>query len=68
MEKKQKQHRRKTPARVVRIDVTPPGASFDTDEGRAAHGMRKDLGGDPSEPAGENQHTDADAPPPRSDD
>jgi len=34
-------------------DITPPGASFDTEAGRAAQGMRPDLGGPP----------DADQPP-----
>ena len=46
MDKKHKQHRQKTPTPDELKDVAPPGASFDTDEGRAAHGMRKDLGGE----------------------
>ena len=31
-------------------NTTPRGASFDTEEGRAAQGMRPDLGGDPDQP------------------
>ena len=47
MDKKQKQRRQKSPSRdeLADANVTPPGASFDTKEGRAAQGMRPDLGG-----------------------
>jgi hypothetical protein len=34
--------------------AAPPGASFDTEAGRAAHGMRKDLGSDPPPDAPHN--------------
>ena len=34
-------------------NATPRGASFDTEEGRAAQGMRPDLGGDPDQPPAE---------------
>ncbi len=64
MDKKFKQHRQKTASDEDLEDlappqadvppstapVAPPGASFDTEEGRAAQGMRKDLGKGP-EPA-----------------
>lgn len=49
MDKKSKQRRQKTPTKDELADAngsaTPPGASFDTEEGRAAQGMRPDLGG-----------------------
>ena len=50
MDKKTKQRRQKTPTKDELADVTPPpatppGASFDTEAGRAAQGMRPDLGG-----------------------
>ena len=49
MDKKSKQRRQKTPTKDELGDAngaaTPPGASFDTEAGRAAQGMRPDLGG-----------------------
>ena len=59
MDKKTKQHRQKTPTTDELEDLapsapptaparadqsTPPGASFDTEQGRAAQGMRADIG------------------------
>jgi hypothetical protein len=66
MDKKIKQRRQKFPTRdelsdEVRTDPTPPGARFDTEEGRVAQGMRPDLGGKPDEPREV-------APPPNGDD
>jgi len=52
MDKKTKQRRQKTPTRDELAEVppvTPPGASFDTEAGRAAQGMRPDLGGPPQD-------------------
>ena len=49
MDKKHKQHRKKTPTRDEMDDNTPRGTSFDTAAGRAAQGMRRDIakgGGD----------------------
>ena len=41
--------------------AAPPGASFDTEAGREAHGMRKDLGGDPAKPPKDaEEHRDKD--------
>ena len=47
MDKKHKQRRQKSPSKDELADIssTPPGASFDTEQGRAAQGMRPDLGG-----------------------
>ena len=49
MDKKSKQRRQKSPTKdelsYVVAPAAPPGASFDTEAGRAAHGMRPDLGG-----------------------
>src|SRR4051794_12557496 len=57
MDKKHKQHRQKGPSEDELRDIdapdtasnttpapAPPGASFDTEQGRAAQGMRKDIG------------------------
>jgi hypothetical protein len=44
MDKKTKQHRQKLLTRDELGEIAPRGASFDTDEGRAAQGMRKDIG------------------------
>ena len=47
MDKKLKQHRHKqlTEEEASEItEITPPGASFDTEAGRAAQGMRPDIG------------------------
>jgi hypothetical protein len=53
MDKKTKQHRQKSPTADELEDLTtprqpdpsaPPGASFDTEQGRAAQGMRSDIG------------------------
>ena len=53
MDKKNKQRRQKSPTKDELSDVnpsqTPPGASFDTEAGRAAQGMRPDLGGPPDD-------------------
>jgi hypothetical protein len=53
MDKKTKQRRQKSPTKDELLDTdvpnTPPGASFDTEAGRAAQGMRDDLGGKPDE-------------------
>ena len=67
MEKKHKRPRPQ-PTRPPDKDTAPPGASFNTDEGRAAHGMRKDLGGDPAKAPEENQHSDQEEQPPRDND
>jgi hypothetical protein len=72
MDKKSKQRRQKTPTKDELADVngpgsaTPPGASFDTEEGRAAQGMRPDLGGPADDltgvrPPAEEAGRDADA-------
>jgi hypothetical protein len=53
--RKHKQEPPKIPAPDEVPDVAPPGASFNTEEGRAAHGMRKDLGRD-----SEKSHPDED--------
>lgn len=56
MDKKNKQRRQKRPTRDELADVsgsnTPRGASFDTEAGRAAQGMRPDLGGPPDDDSG----------------
>ena len=44
MDKKTKQHRQKVPTSEELEEVTPAGASFDTEAGRAAQGMRPDIG------------------------
>ncbi len=52
MDKKTKQHRQKSPTADELDDLAtprpdpgaPPGASFDTEQGRAAQGMRQDIG------------------------
>jgi hypothetical protein len=44
MDKKHKQHRQKTITPEELLEVAPPGASFNTEEGRAAQGMRPDIG------------------------
>ena len=41
-----KKHKPPTPPHDGPTPAAPPGASFDTEAGRAAHGMRKDLGGE----------------------
>jgi hypothetical protein len=72
MDKKNKQRRQKTPTKDELADVnnsttpdvnnsnTPPGASFDTEAGRAAQGMRPDLGGPPDDDTGVLPPPDAD--------
>jgi hypothetical protein len=55
--RKHKQEPPKVPKPDEVPDVAPPGASFNTEQGRAAHGMRKDLGGDPSQPPEESKHS-----------
>ena len=62
MDKKTKQRRQKTPTRDELAEVppvTPPGASFDTEAGRAAQGMRPDLGGPPEDDANVQPPPDA---------
>jgi hypothetical protein len=44
MDKKSKQRRQKSATPEELTDITPRGASFDTEEGRAAQGMRADIG------------------------
>ena len=44
MDKKLKRNRQKVPEREELLDLTPRGASFDTAEGRAAQGMKPDIG------------------------
>ena len=44
MDKKLKQHRHKQLTEEEASEITPPGASFDTEAGRAAQGMRPDIG------------------------
>lgn len=44
MDKKTKPQRHKTLTPEELADITPRGASFDTAEGRAAQGMRPDIG------------------------
>jgi hypothetical protein len=67
MDKKSKQRRQKVPTKDELADVnastTPPGASFDTEEGRAAQGMRPDLGGPPDDDTGVLPPPDADLDP-----
>jgi hypothetical protein len=43
MDKKLKHHRRKTATRDELEEAVPRGASFDTEQGRAAQGMRDDI-------------------------
>jgi len=43
MDKKLKQHRHKNLTEEELSEMTPKGASFDTEEGRAAQGMRPDI-------------------------
>lgn len=67
MDKKNKQRRQKVPTKDELADVnanpsdTPPGASFDTEAGRAAQGMRPDLGGPPDDDSGVLPTRDAEA-------
>jgi len=44
MDKNRKHHRDKTIPRSDLDEVAPPGASFDTEQGRASQGMRQDIG------------------------
>ena len=44
MDKKTKQHRQKSLTEDELGEVAPRGASFDTEEGRAAQGKREDIG------------------------
>ena len=44
MDKKTKQHRHKNLTEDELSEIAPRGASFDTEEGRAAQGMRSDVG------------------------
>jgi len=44
MDKKTKQHRHKNLTDEELSEIAPRGASFDTEEGRAAQGMRPDIG------------------------
>ena len=44
MDKKVKEHRQKTLTDDELSEIAPRGASFDTEEGRAAQGMRPDIG------------------------
>ena len=44
MDKKLKQHRHKNLTEEELFEIAPKGASFDTEEGRAAQGMRPDIG------------------------
>ena len=44
MDKKSKQRRHKSLTEDELSEVAPRGASFDTEEGRAAQGMRPDIG------------------------
>jgi hypothetical protein len=78
MDKKSKQRRHKTPTPDELKDVTPRGASFDTEEGRAAQGMRPDIGqgdlaaqGEPESGGDDDDDADPDqqpdAPPRRND-
>ena len=62
MDKKLKQHRHKNLTDDELSDIAAPrGASFDTEEGRAAQGMRPDIGSGESE---EERKRDALPPPP----
>lgn len=47
MDKNRKHHRDKTIPRSELEEVAPPGASFDTEQGRASQGMREDIGKTP---------------------
>jgi hypothetical protein len=58
MGKKHKQQEHKEPVPEETTPAAPPGASFDTEEGRAAHGMRKDLGSDAPAHATGKEETD----------
>ena len=49
MDKREKEQHGKTPDQDPPANVAPPGASFDTEEGRAAQGMRPDIGAGPSD-------------------
>ena len=46
MDKNRKHHREKTIPAEELADFSPPGASFSTEEGRVAQGMRPDIGVD----------------------
>jgi hypothetical protein len=50
MDKKHHQRRQKTPTPEELADVSARGASFSTEAGRAAQGMRPDIGKDPRAP------------------
>jgi len=56
MDKNRKHHRDKTIPSEELTEFTPPGASFNTEEGRAAQGMRPDIG------AGEKSEEHSDKP------
>lgn len=58
MDKKLKHNRQKTPTRDELLDITPRGASFDTAEGRAAQGMKPEIGHDDES----RRHMDDDKP------
>ena len=60
MEKKPKRRPKDAEPSEHSKGVAPRGASFDTEEGQAAHGMRKDLGGDPESPPEEEKKSDDD--------
>jgi len=50
MDKNRKHHRDKAVPAEELEEFSPPGtSSFNTEEGRAAQGMREDLGGNPQE-------------------
>ena len=59
MDKRSKQHLQKQPNGEQTPDVTPPGASFDTEAGRAAQGMREDLGDNDADAAPDEEELDS---------
>ena len=60
MDKKHKQHRQKT-VTPEELEVAPPGASFSTEQGRAAQGMWPDIGEGPSgKKDGQQEETEPD--------
>ncbi len=54
MDKKKKLRRQKTATREEIKEVAPRGVSFSTEEGRAAQGMRPDIGHGAPHEAAEN--------------
>jgi hypothetical protein len=68
MDKKVKQHRHKNLTKEELSEIAPRGASFDTEEGRAAQGMRPDIGSGSSTEERKRDEPPPAKPPPDADD